>query len=139
MNKKIKILLIVVAVILVLFIGIKIFNSGRENCNVDSDCVSFGPECCGGCGKGDAVNKFYLSTLKLEKFSKCLFVNENMCPMVDCASFYQSEAYCNQDNKCDWRANCEKTCARYERSNENITYIKKFFKDFNINCECNFE
>ena len=76
---------------------------------MNSDCVFYSKPCCYDCG-WYSVNKEFVDTLDTEKFFSCFFTNFKGCPDIGCAQGFPMEPYCNENNKCDVRIDCEKIC-----------------------------
>ncbi|PIN90681.1 hypothetical protein COU57_02740 [Candidatus Pacearchaeota archaeon CG10_big_fil_rev_8_21_14_0_10_32_14] len=120
-NKTKKILYIGLAIILIfilVFIVLKVVNSQKNKCSIDSDCTFTTLSCCQGCGSGNPVNKNYLSSIKFEKSIKCLGSN-TYCPMVDCDRISINTPSCNENKICVSKVDCDATCLMWKERLEN--------------------
>lgn len=132
------ILFLIIILILFLFI-IKLINNDSNHCQSDSDCIFFNKECCPGFNL--AYNKNYITTLQIEKFFECFLFNYGSCPNRVAPPFrIVREPYCNIDNKCSVKTNCDETCNIFKDSliSSNIMeqeYITSYFESSGCICE----
>jgi len=141
-NKLILSILIILSVLVLFVVSIKIININSQNCETDTDCTFYERSCCYSCGYGDSVNKNFLTTLGIDKSISCIVgLRSIACPMYDCMLMAPQEPFCNQNNKCDTKVDCEKTCEmwinRLENMPEEQQRIQKWIS-VNTDCSCDF-
>ncbi|MFH1978404.1 MAG: hypothetical protein ABIJ92_03700 [Candidatus Aenigmatarchaeota archaeon] len=135
-------LIAIIIIAIVFLVGIKALNATSSKvCSIDIDCVIYKTQCCTECDMGESVSKFYTGPLTIEKAVYCS--TTVMCPKMDCIDLPIIDPVCNQ-NMCDTKINCEKTCDALHKQLEQFEgregfedYIPQRIDEFNEEFGCN--